>query len=167
MAATVVISEFNTAGATESANISNSNYGSSDAANLTAASNPIAPGANSFEKWQKVKVTAMGGSTSIGTLKFWQTGTLSGSDTSTTNARTSSYGGAATFATPTASASSVATQTTPTSEPGGANLGIAGSLSGTLTGTGTSDYLVSQIHVHAATVAGASLTNHYQYNEVA
>ena len=45
-----------------------------------------------------------------------------------------------TYATPVATAITGADQTMPTSEPGSANLGIGGSLSGALTGTGYSDY---------------------------
>jgi hypothetical protein len=167
MAATVRINEYNGAGATETTGITNSNYGSSDTPNLTASSNPITAGTNSYEKWQKLEVTAMGGSTAVQGLKIWYTGTLSGSDALKTNARTSSYAGAATFATPTQSTSSVATQAMPTSVPGSANLGIGGSLSGSLTATGKSDYLVTQLQVDAATVAGATLTAHWRYTEVA
>lgn len=168
MPATVQINERNGAPAgTLTLNISNSNYGSVDAPNLVVASNPIVAGENSFEKWQQLEVTAMGGSTAVQNLKYWYTGTLSGSDAMMTNARTSSYGGAETYATPSESTSSVATQVAPTSEPSSSNWGIAGSLSGSLTGVGSSDYLVTQLQVDLATTAGASLTNHYQYDEIA
>lgn len=165
MAATVQINEFNTAGETKTASITSSNFGSSDAVNLVVASNKITPGQNSFEKWQKIEVTNMDTATSIDNLKIWVTGTLSGSDSLLTNARTSSYGGAETFATPTASTSSVADQTMPSSEPGTANLGIGGSLTGELTATGASDYLVMQLQVDSGTTSGATLTVHYQYDE--
>lgn len=167
MAATVRIDESNGAGETITNGISNSNFGSNDSANLTAATYPITAGNNSYEKWQKLEVTAMGGSSAVKDIKVWYTGTLSGSDTFKTNARTSSYGGAATYATPVATASSIATQTMPTSAPGSANLGIAGSLSGQLNATGKSDYLVMQIGVNAATTAGATLTINWRYTEVA
>lgn len=166
MAATVQISEYNGAGETKTASITTSAYGSTDAANLTASSYPISVGTNSYEKWQKIEVTAMGGSTAVSALKVWYTGTLSGSDALLTNARTSSYGGAETYATPTASTSTVATQTMPNSAPA-TNLGIAGSLSGSLTSAGSSDYFVSQLQVDGATVSGASLTLNYRYSEVA
>ena len=166
MPATVQINEFNTASQTKTASITNSNFGSIDAVNLVAATYPITAGENSFEKWQRIEVTAMGGSSSIKELKVWHTGTLSGSDVLDTNARTSTYGGAATFATPTATTSTVATQVMPTSAPA-TNLGIAGALSGQLTAAGTSDYLVMQLQVNAATTAGATLTINYRYTEVA
>lgn len=167
MAATVVINEYNGAGETKTAGITNTNMGSTDSANLDASANPITPGNNSYEKWQKFEVTAMGGSTKIHNLKVWRTGSLAGSATHVTNARESTYGGAETYATPTASASSVATQTMPTSEPSGANLGIGGSLAGELTATGESDYLVHQIQTDAGDTAGNTTTMNYQYDEVA
>lgn len=167
MSLTVQIDEANGAGETVTANISNSNMGSVDAVNLDPVANPVTPGANTFEKWQKMHVTAMGGSSAFLNLKIWRTTALGGAATHKTNARTSSYGGAPTYATPTASSSSVATQTMPTSAPGSANLGIGGSLSGSLTATGSSDYLVHQIQTNAADTAGATTTMHYQYDEVA
>lgn len=167
MAATVVINEYNGGAATETANITNTNMGSTDAANLDPVANPIVPGQNSFEKWQKFDVTAMGGSSAVKNLKVWRTGSLGANATHLTNARTTSYGGAASYTTPTASASTPATQTMPTSEPASANLGIGGSLTGSLTGTGESDYLVHQIQTTGSATAGSTSTMNYQYDEVA
>lgn len=165
--ATVQINEFNGAGETETSNISNSNWGSVDSANLDSSANPIVAGENSYEKWQKLEVTAMGGTTRVENIKIWRTGALGGSASHVTNARTATYGGAETYATPVATASTVATQTMPTSEPASANLGIGGSLSGSLTAIGSSDYLVHQIQTDASDTAGASTTMNYQYDEVA
>lgn len=157
--------EYNTVSETKTANITNSNFGSTDAVNLVAATYPITAGTNSYEKYQKIEVTNMGGSSKVKDLKVWYTGTLSGSDTLKTNARTTSYAGAATFATPVATASSY-TQTMPTAAPAN-NLGIGGALTGELTAAGLSDYLVMQLGVNAATTAGATLTMNYRYTEVA
>lgn len=167
MAATVEICESNGAGETVTHNITDTDMGSTDAANLDPTSYPIVAGENSYEKWQRIHVTAMGGSTSIDNLKVWRTGALAGSTTHVTNARETTYGGAETYATPTASASSVADQTMPTSEPTGANLGIGGSLSGSLTATGYSDYLVHQLQTDAGDTAGNTTTMNYQYDETA
>jgi len=167
MAATIVINEFNTAGETKTANITNSNMGSTDAVNLVAATYPIVPGENSYEKYQAIEVTAMGGSSVIDNLKVWRVTALGGSAAHLTNARETSYGGAESFATPVATDSSIATEAMPTSEPSGANLGIGGSLAGSLTTTGTSDLLVHQIQTDAGDVVGASCTMHYQYDETA
>jgi hypothetical protein len=167
MAATVEIDESNGAGETVTPDIANSNMGSADAAELDPVANPVTPGNNTYEKWQRFHVTAMGGSSAIDNLKVWRTGALGGAAVHLTNARETSYGGAATYATPVATASSVATQTMPTSEPSGANLGIAASLSGQLTATGFSDYLVHQIQTNAGDTAGATTTMNYQYDETA
>ncbi len=167
MPATVEIDESNGVGETITNNISNSNMGSTDAANLNAVANPVVPGDNTFEKYQKIDVTAMGGSSAIDNLKVWRTGALGGAATHVTNARTATYGGAETYVQPTASASTKATQTMPTAEPGSANLGIAGALTGSLTATGSSDYLVHQIQTNVSDTAGSTSTMNYQYDETA
>lgn len=167
MAATIEIDEANGAEETLTHNITNTNMGSSDEVNLTAADNPITPGENSYEKWQKIHVTNMGGSSKVLNLQVWRTGAFSGSDAHKTNARTSSYGGAETYAQPVATTSSVADQDMPTSDPGAANLGIGGALDGELTDVGSSDYLVHQIQTDSGTTAGTITTMNYQYDEVA
>lgn len=168
MAATVEIDEYNgTTAATVTHNITNSNMGSIEAVNLDPVVNPVTPGNNTFEKYQKIHVTAMGGSSSIQNLQVWRTGALGGAATHVTNARTTTYGGAAAAATPVATSSTAATQTMPTSAPGAANLGIAGTLAGTLTAVGSSDFLIHQIKTNAADTAGSTSTMNYQYDEVA
>lgn len=169
MAATVEIDEANGAGQTLTHNITNTNMGSADSVNLDATANPIVAGNRSFIKYQKIHVTAMGGSIKVYNLKVWRTGSLGtgGTHAHVTNARTSSYGGALTYATPTASAVTGVDQTMPTSEPGSANLGIGGSLSGELTGAGSSDYLGHQLTTTSGATAGSTSTLNYQYDEVA
>ncbi len=166
-AATVQIDEYNGAGQTKTANITNSNMGDTDAVNLDPVAYPVTPGNNTYEKWQKIEVTDIGTSSKINKLKVWRTGALGGAATHLTNARETTYGGAATYATPVKTASSVATQTMPSSEPTGANLGIGGALAGELTAAGLSDYLVHQIQTNAADVAGSTSTMNYQYDETA
>ena len=169
MAATTRICETNgtTGSPSETDSITNSNMGSIAAPNLVAADYPIAAGTNSYEKYQRLEVVSMGGSSAVKNIKVWRTGSLSGSDAHVTNARTSSYGGAETFTTPVNTTSTKATQTMPSSEPGSANLGIGGSLTGQLTSAGKSDYLIHQIQVNSSTTAGASTTMNYKYEEVA
>ena len=166
-AATVQINEFNTVSETKTANITNTNMGSTDAVNLDPVANPVTPGNNTYEKWQKIEVTAMGGSSKIDNLKIWRTSALGGSAVHKTNARETTYGGAETFATPIATNSTVATQTMPSSEPSGANLGIGASLTGNLTAAGSSDYLVHQVQTNAGDTAGSTSTMNYQYDETA
>jgi len=170
MAATVEICESNGAGEAITHNITNSNKGSVDTPNLVAADYPVVPGENSFEKWQRIHVTAMGGSSKIDNLKIWRVTALGGSAVHKTNARESAYDGAQTYAQPSASDRSGTydyTEAMPTTEPSGANLGIGGALAGELTGVGYSDYLVHQIQTDGADVAGATTTMHYQYDETA
>ena len=167
MSATVVVNEYNTVAETKSANITNSNMGSADSSDLDAVANPVVPGENTFEKYQKLEVTALGGSSKIDNIKIWRTSALGGSATHKTNAREATYGGAEAFVTPSATTSTKATQTMPSSEPSGANLGIGGSLTGSLTATGETDYLVHQIQTDAGDVAGSTSTMNYQYDETA
>lgn len=170
MTATVEICESNGAGETVSHNITNSNWGSTDAANLNAVTYPIAPGSNSYEKWQRLHVTAMGGSSKIDNVKRWRTGSLGSNASHVTNARTSSYGGAPTYAQPSSTDRSATygyTQAVPTSTPGSANVGIAGSLSGSLLATGYTDYSIEQIQTTGSATAGATVTENWQYDETA
>ena len=166
-AATVQIDEANGAGQTITNNITNSNMGSVDAANLDATANPIVAGDRSYIKYQRFDVTAMGGSSAIDNLKVWRTGALGGSATHVTNARETSYAGALTYATPVATSVTNVDQTMPTSEPTNANLGIGGSLSGQLTAAGNSDYCGHQIVTDAGDTAGSTSTMNYQYDETA
>ena len=167
MSATVRINEYNGVGETETVNIGDTDMGAVDQANLDPVANPIVPGDNSFEKWQKLEVVAMGGSSKVYNLKVWRTGALGGAAAHKTNARETSYGGAESYAQPIDDPSTVATQTMPTSEPSGANLGIGGSLAGELAAPGYSDYLVHQLQTDGEDLAGSTSTQNYQYDEVA
>ena len=168
MSAAVQIDEQNGASpGTETANISNTNMGDIDAANLDPVAYPVTPGNNTYEKWQRMEVTDMGGSSKIDNLKVWRTGDLGGAATHLTNARETSYGGAETYADPVKTASTITTQTMPTAEPSGANLGIGGSLTGALTAAGKSDYLIHQIATGASDTEGSTSTLNLQYDETA
>jgi len=168
MAATVEIDEQNGAGAgTTTHNITNTNMGNVESVNLDPVAYPVTPGDRTYAKYQKIDVTAMGGSSAINNLKVWRTGALGGAATHVTNARTAAYGGAETYAEPVKTAISGVDQTMPTSVPGTANLGIGGSLSGSITVAGASDYLVHQIVTNVADVAGSTSTMSYQYDEIA
>lgn len=167
MAATVSIAETNGAGVTVTSSITNSNMGNTDAVNLDPVTYPVTPGERTYIKYQRFNVTNMGGSSAINNLKVWRTSALGGSATHVTNARTSSYGGALSYATPVKTAVTGVDQAMPTSAPGTANLGIGGSLTGSLTATGYSDYLGHQIITDAGDTEGSTSTMNYQYDEVA
>jgi len=166
MAATVTIDESNGAEA-QTVDIANSNMGNVDDAELDPVAYPITPGENSYEKWQRFHVSDMKGSSEISNLKVWRTGALGGAAVHKTNAKTSDYAGAPTYATPVKTASAIAINAMPTSAPASANLGIGGSLAGSLTEEGYSDYLVHQIQTNAADVAGSESVLNFQYDEVA
>jgi hypothetical protein len=168
MAATVVINEYNTVSETKTANITNSNMGSTDAVNLNPTTYPVIPGENTYEKYQKIDITSMGGSSKIDNLKVWRTGALGGAAVHLTNARLiATYAGAAAFATPTTAISLLAVVGMPTTVTATANLGIGGTTTGSLTTEGISDYLVHQIQTNVADVAGSTSTMNYQYDETA
>jgi len=166
MAATVEICESNGAGETITHNITNSNMGNVDAANLDPVAYPVTPGNNTYEKYQRIHVTAMGGSSKVDNLQVWRTGALGGSAVHKTNARATDYV-QKTYATPVATTSTQATEAMPTADPGAANLGIGGSLTGSLVAIGYSDYLIDQIQTDAGDTAGSTSTKNYQYDETA
>ena len=72
MAATVVVSESNGAGQVVTDNLSNINFGSDDAPNLSPASSPIIIGDRSYGKWLRCKLSALGGSSQIDNFKVWK-----------------------------------------------------------------------------------------------
>ena len=151
MTATFELSETN--GATVVTDgITNLNYGSTDAADLSVAAYPVSAGNNSYEKYIRCHFT--GTFNQIDNIQIWKSSgdyvTGEGIDT---NLKTSSYVQSS-FAAPVATESIVATTEMPTSDPGASNLGISGSLSGSLTSEGYSDYWVSQAQSTASTPAG-------------
>ena len=169
-AATVEIDESNGAGETITHNITNSNMGSTDAVNLDPVAYPVAPAGNTYIKYQKIHVTNIGTSSKIDNLKVWRTGALGtgGTHAHITNARLSTYAGALAYATPVNTTPvATVTQVMPSSVPATANLGIGGSLSGSLVAAGYSDYLGHQITTDASATAGSTSTMNYQYDETA
>jgi hypothetical protein len=146
-------------------NVSNSNMGSADASNLNPTSCPIAPGENSFEKWQLIHVTDMGTSSAINNIRVWRSGNLGTNAIHVTNASVSSYRGEAKYDTPTNRASVFAIFTMPTIIPGSANLGIGGGLTASLTKVGYSDFLIHQIQTTRSALAGSTTVMNYQYDE--
>ena len=169
MAATVEIDEENGKSSSPALthNISDSNMGSADAANLNPIASPIAPGANSFEKWQMLHVVDMGTSSMISNIRVWRSGSLGTNAIHLTNALNSAYRGEAKYRTPTDETSPFAIFPMPTSIPGSASLGIGGSLTGSLTKSGSSDFLVHQIQTTEAAVAGSTTVMNYSYDETA
>lgn len=169
MAATVEIDEQNgpASSPTLTHNIANTNMGSADSPNLDPTKCPIAPGENTCEKWQLIHVTNMGSSTKISNLKIWRSGGLGDESIHMCNLRVTQYPGAAIYQTPGVQISQIANQLMPTTTPNTPNLGINGSLTGTLVSTGYSDFFVHQIQTTKKALSGSTTTLNYSYDEFA
>lgn len=149
------------ANATATATPTNINLGSTLTANLAPSTYPITAGTYSYEKW--IKVNFSGSFTRIDNLQFWK------SAGAYVTGETIAWSGQQTaYIAPTTSASSYATTAIPTADPGTANVSIGGSLSGSLTTTGSSDFIILQASVTTAASAGASnqKTISISYDEV-
>lgn len=147
--------------ATDTATPTNLNLGSTLAANLAPSTYPITAGTYSYEKW--VKANFSGSFTRIDNIQFWKSAGayVTGEVINWTGQQTA-------YAVPTESASADATGAVPTADPGTANVSIGGSLSGSLTATGSSDFIILQASVTTAASAGAvnQKTFTLQYDEV-
>jgi hypothetical protein len=172
MPATVEIDESN--GTTEVVThaITNSNYGSTNAANINAVNFPIIPGDNAFEKWHRLHISSMGGSAVIRNLRYFATApaantthNFNGHGTQATydgaNHKQTTYLQAA--VTPTRTP-----ETVPVVAPVTANIGFNGLLAGEINAAPAfSDFIVSQVRTTASATAGTTLTITFRYDEVA
>jgi hypothetical protein len=70
------------------------------------------------------------------------------------------------FATPATTATRTP-EALPTAEPGSANLGIGGNLTGTLAAPGRSDYLLTQVRTTVDVAAGDTVTVSFGYEVIA
>lgn len=164
MVATVDISESNLATESVTDNITNCNYGSSDTYNLVVATYPITAGNNSYEKFWRVYWS--GSFNQIDNLQVWVNPDVDSELDLVSNLTTSSYV-QKTYTTPVDTSCSSCTYQVPTADPGNANLGIGGSLSGTTNATGYSDYMVSQLTSASTATPGdmTQVTYTFQYDE--
>ena len=151
----------------------NLNVGSTNAADLAPSTYPITAGTYSYSKWVQGMWT--GSFTRIDNLQFWMSDSGTGyvsSETMNVSATTASYGGTDTYSTPTNSQDSQAANTMPIADPAAANIGIDGSLTGSVTsstaGSNVSDFIVLQSSIGAGASAGAVQTKTFtfQYDEV-
>lgn len=126
--------------------------GALDATGLVPVTTPIAPGSNTFEKWLRWHVTDLSGFSAVRGLKVWAEPVqaalyFNGSEDQTT------YESANHRQTVFAAPARTATRTPeglPTVEPAEPNLGIGGSLAGSLGAPGRSDYLLLQVRAAAS-----------------
>jgi hypothetical protein len=158
MVATCTLSESNGAGETKHDDVANVNLGSQDTYEVVPANAPITAGQNSYSKYLQLHFT--GTFNKIDNLKVWAS-----SATPTTNASiVYDTVTVASYAAP--STTSIGTTAIPTSEPS-ANVGIGGSLSGSLTAIGYSDYIRIQEKTASNSPAGntTQITFTFQYDE--
>jgi hypothetical protein len=162
MVATFAWSETYGTGTGTTGTPTNINFGSTSAIDLTPSTYPITAGTNSFEKW--VRGGWSGSFTRIDNVQFWKSAGayVTGESIKWLGAANTTYT-AATNAT-----SSIATVALPTADPGTANVTIAGVLTGSLTATGFSDYVVQQMQISGTASAGPvnQKTLTLQYDEV-
>lgn len=130
----------------DTATPTNLNFGSTISANLVPSTYPITAGENSYEKW--VKAHFSGSFTRIENLQFWK----SAGDYVPHEAV--SFKVETTYATPTTLEST--TSLVPTESPASANVSIGGSMSGSLTATGDSDFIVLQNQIGQDAGPGAT-----------
>jgi len=164
MAATVVIAETNGAVGTslETIDPANLNMGSVDAAVLNPTAYPVTAQADghAFEKWLRFYLSDLGGSSIIDNLKIWISNLGGGWKTGegmSCNLREAGYSAASyPVGGPIQTNSAIATLAMPVAEPSGPNLGIGGSLGGSLVAApGYSDWMALQLDVTELTPAGA------------
>ena len=131
----------------------NLNFGSIDQTDLDETAYPILAGTRSFEKY--VQADFSGAFTSISDLRFYlSAGSVSAAEPLLASIATSGYVQPA-FASPVQSASTQAINAIPSGNPGSANVGISGSLAGSLVVPGRSDFIVAQLGISASAEAGA------------
>ena len=165
MALVVTFDEYNGAGESLTAAVSDIAYGSSDAADLIPANFKIVAGNNSFGKYNKADFTGMAseGLTEITDTKVWKSaGAYKTLEVITYVGDNGASAGLA-YATP--SETDTSDSDIPAAEPGSRNLSLANSTTGVLTVDGQSDYFRTQRQTDVTTEPGAlnSLTVSLSY----
>lgn len=165
MAATVQIDEYNGAGETKTSNVANGHFlsadlpGDSDRRTANPITKPAPAGTSrSYEKYQKLEVTAMGGSSQLDTFRHYLTAGLPTGFSQFTSAVNPAI--QPSYAQPVATDSSKAVNAMPTSDPGNAQI------YGTLTTTGYTGYVVTQLDVSDQAAAGYDATTQWRYAEI-
>jgi hypothetical protein len=165
MAATVQLNEYNGAGATKTSNVANGHFlwadlpGDSDRRTANPITKPPSGTNYSYEKYQKLEIGAMGGSTQLDTFRHYLTATLDTGFSQYTSAANPPV--QPTYAQPVNTVSSKATTAMPTSDPGAARI------YGTLTAVGQeTGYVVTQLRVADTAAAGYDRTTQWRYAEI-
>lgn len=165
MAATVQINEYNGAGETKTASVVNGHFlsadlpGDSDRRTANPITKPSAGTNRSYEKYQKLEIGAMGGSTQLDTFRHYLTASLPTGFSMFTSAINTPI--QPTYAQPVNTDSSKAVNAMPTSDP--ANAQIYGTLTAAAQTTG---YVVTQLDLSTSVEAGYSATVQWRYAEI-
>lgn len=114
---------------------------------ITASDNPDE--GRSYEVWLRAHFT--GTFNKIDNLQFWMSTNFNPSTGLTVYWKGNNVGS---YTTPVKTDSTIATTQVPTEDPGTANVSIGGSLSGSLTSPGYSDYIVLQLDVASTAASG-------------
>jgi hypothetical protein len=170
MASTVEIDETNGAGATLTHAITGLAMGTTDAPNMTpgAAGARQPANSNGMQKALRVHLTALGGGGGITNLRIYCDPATTGwtlFTNCTTNATNYASSKITVYVQPTVGTGAVP-YAVPTADPGTANLGIAGSLTGSLTATGSSDYCYLQLRASSAVTTSFSSPCYFAYDDI-
>ncbi len=109
---------------------------------------PVPAGNNSYETWLQGHFTGV--FNSIYDLRFWMSTDFSPNTGLVVKTNTQQQ----TYNQPTSLTSSIATNTIGTSDPGTANVTVGGSLTSSITTSGYTDYIVTQLQTTTAAAAG-------------
>ena len=162
MVATFAWSETYGGGTGTTGTPTNLNFGSTSAIDLVPSTYPITAGTNSYEKF--VRGYWSGSFTRVENVQYWKS-----AGSYVTGEAIKWYGdGNTSYTAATTDTSTIATAAVPTADPGTANVSIGGNLTGSLTATGYTDYVVLQTQVTSTASAGAvnQKTFTLQYDEV-
>jgi len=168
MVATLTFGEGNGGGETQTNSLTNMNFGSTDAADLDYAANPIDAGTFSYDKWFYVYVSNMDTSNLVDNFRIAMSGTI--------DAQTSYFSNLSgatlpddSYVTPSnAGKSALVNVDMPTTLPGTENLGVSGAQSTGLTvATAKTDYFLGQLEVSGSASPGdlTQKTFHALYDE--
>ena len=174
MVATFSWVEYNTQ-ATDTGVPTNLNLGSTNARNLAPSTYPITAATYSYSKWVRGMWT--GSFTRIDNLQFWMSASGTGYVTGEKlnySGTTGTYDGTSTYKTPTSSLETKGGTLKPiiVADPAAANIGVGGSLTGSITtsaaGFNMSDFIIVQASIANTASAGAvqQKTFTLQYDEV-
>lgn len=170
MASTVEIDESNGATETVTHAVGSLAMGTVDAPNMTAGTSGARQAANTngMQKALRVHLTALGGGAGITNLRVYCDPATTGwslHTNITTNAGNYATSKITTYVAPSVSTGPVP-YALPTADPGTANLGIAGALTGSLTAVGSSDYCYLQLRASVAAVTSFSSPCLFAYDDI-